>query len=38
MPSRDDVVAIGRRLPEVEESTWFGTPLINSSTPADAAS
>jgi hypothetical protein len=24
----DDVVAIGTRLPEVEESTWFGTPSL----------
>ncbi|MGH3585948.1 MAG: MmcQ/YjbR family DNA-binding protein [Pseudonocardia sp.] len=24
----DDVVAIAGRLPEVEESTWFGTPSL----------
>jgi hypothetical protein len=28
VPSWDDVVAIGRRLPEVEVSTWFGTPSL----------
>ena len=28
MPSWDDVVAIGRGLPEVEESTWFRTPSL----------
>ena len=28
MPSWDDVVAIGVRLPEVEVSTWFGTPSL----------
>jgi hypothetical protein len=26
MPTWDDVVAIGSRLPEVEAGTWFGTP------------
>jgi hypothetical protein len=28
VPSWDDVVAIGLRLPEVEVSTWFGTPSL----------
>lgn len=28
MPSWDDVVAIGLGFPEVEESTWFGTPAL----------
>jgi hypothetical protein len=28
MPTWDDVVAIGRGLPEVEESTWFRTPSL----------
>src|SRR5688572_9272114 len=28
MPTWDDVVALGSRLPEVEESTWFGTPSL----------
>lgn len=28
MPTWDDVVAIARRLPEVEESTWFRTPSL----------
>jgi hypothetical protein len=28
MPSWDDVVAIGRGLPEVEESTWYRTPSL----------
>jgi hypothetical protein len=28
MPSWSDVVALGRRLPEVEESTWFRTPCL----------
>src|SRR5829696_577824 len=28
MPGWDDVVAIGRRLPEVEEGTWFRTPCL----------
>ena len=28
MPTWDDVVAIGLRLPEVEVSTWFGTPSL----------
>jgi hypothetical protein len=28
MPSWEDVLAIGRALPEVEESTWFGTPSL----------
>jgi hypothetical protein len=27
-PSWDDVVAIGRGLPEVEESTWYRTPSL----------
>jgi hypothetical protein len=27
----DDVVAIGRRFPGVEESTWFGTPALKAS-------
>jgi hypothetical protein len=26
MPSWEDIVAIGRRLPGVEVGTWFGTP------------
>ena len=26
MPSWDDVVAIGERLPGVETGTWYGTP------------
>lgn len=26
MPTWDDVVAMGRALPGVEESTWYGTP------------
>jgi hypothetical protein len=28
MPSWADVVALGQRLPEVEESTWYGTPAL----------
>ena len=28
MPQWADVVAAGRRLPEVEESTWFRTPCL----------
>jgi hypothetical protein len=28
MPIWADVVALGQRLPEVEESTWFGTPAL----------
>jgi hypothetical protein len=28
MPSWDDVVATGRGLPEVEESTWYRTPAL----------
>lgn len=28
MPDWDDVVRIARRLPEVEESTWFRTPSL----------
>jgi hypothetical protein len=28
MPAWKDVVAIGRRLPEVEEGTWFRTPCL----------
>jgi hypothetical protein len=28
MPAWKDVVAAGRRLPEVEESTWFRTPCL----------
>lgn len=28
MPAWKDVVAIGRGLPEVEESTWFRTPCL----------
>ena len=28
MPSWDEVVAIGTKLPEVEESTWFRTPAL----------
>ena len=28
MPDWSDVVALGRRLPEVEESTWFRTPCL----------
>ncbi len=28
MPTWDDVVAIGLRVPEVEVSTWFGTPSL----------
>ncbi len=28
MPGWDDVVALGTRLPEVEESTWFRTPSL----------
>ena len=28
MPGWDDVVAIGRRLPEVEEGTWFRAPCL----------
>ena len=28
MPTWEDVVAIGLRLPGVEESTWFGTPAL----------
>jgi hypothetical protein len=28
VPTWEDVVAIGRRFPGVEESTWFGTPAL----------
>jgi hypothetical protein len=28
MPEWSDVVALGRALPEVEESTWFRTPCL----------
>jgi hypothetical protein len=28
MPTWEDVVALGQRLPEVEESTWYGTPAL----------
>jgi hypothetical protein len=28
MPAWKDVVAVGRRLPEVEEGTWFRTPCL----------
>src|SRR5690349_16861390 len=28
MPSWEDVVALGRRLPGVEEGTWYGTPAL----------
>jgi hypothetical protein len=28
MPTWSDVVAAGRKLPEVEESTWFRTPCL----------
>jgi hypothetical protein len=28
MPTWSDVVALGRRLPEVEEGTWFRTPCL----------
>jgi hypothetical protein len=28
MPTWEDVVATATRLPEVEESTWFGTPSL----------
>ncbi len=28
MPTWADVVAIGKALPDVEESTWFGTPSL----------
>jgi hypothetical protein len=28
MPTWADVVATGRKLPEVEESTWFRTPCL----------
>jgi hypothetical protein len=28
MPEWSDVVAAGRRLPEVEEGTWFRTPCL----------
>ncbi|MQA09977.1 MAG: hypothetical protein GEU98_15765 [Pseudonocardiaceae bacterium] len=28
MPTWDDVIAIARELPEVEESTWFRTPSL----------
>ena len=28
MPMWSDVVAAGRKLPEVEESTWFRTPCL----------
>jgi hypothetical protein len=28
MPDWKDVVAIGLRFPEVEETTWFGTPSL----------
>ena len=28
MPAWEDVLALGRELPEVEESTWFRTPCL----------
>ena len=28
MPDLSEVVALGRRLPEVEEGTWFRTPCL----------
>ena len=28
MPAWDDVLALGRELPEVEEGTWFRTPCL----------
>lgn len=28
MPDWQDVVALGTRLPEVEETTWYGTPAL----------
>ena len=28
MPAWDDVLALSRELPEVEESTWFRTPAL----------
>jgi hypothetical protein len=28
MPTWEDVVAIGTALPEVEQSTWYGTPSL----------
>jgi hypothetical protein len=28
MPTWDDVVTLGTRLPTVEEGTWFGTPAL----------
>ncbi len=28
MPDWSDVVAIGKRFPEVEEGTWFNTPAL----------
>jgi hypothetical protein len=28
VPEWDDVVRIGQRLPEVHESTWYGTPSL----------
>jgi hypothetical protein len=28
MPEWSDVVALGLRLPEVEEGTWFRTPCL----------
>jgi hypothetical protein len=28
MPTWDDVVALARELPEVEETTWFRTPAL----------
>jgi hypothetical protein len=28
MPDWSDVVALGKRLPEVEEGTWFRTPCL----------
>ncbi len=28
VPAWSDVVALGRRLPEVEEGTWFRTPCL----------
>jgi len=31
VPTWDDVVAIGLRFPEVEVSTWFGTPSLKAS-------
>jgi hypothetical protein len=33
VPSWSDVVELGLRLPEVEESTWYGTPALNDGSP-----